>query len=92
MKIDFDVVGVVSDSDIESIIASTKIRRAGIPCEKFFTRNIKKQMKKSSNLGAVVIITNGKYAIKDMITGNQKDLDGDLVEAIRDVLENGYYE
>lgn len=92
MKIDIDIVGIVSDDDMENIIASTKLRRAGIPTETYFTRNIKKQMKKSANFGAVVIITNGKYVIKDMITGNQKDLEGDLVEAVCDVLENGYYE
>lgn len=89
---EYGIVGIISDDTTQCIITSTKLRRAGIPCETFFTRNIKKQFKKSSNLEAAVIIIDGNISIKDMLTGNQKELDGDLVEAVRDVLENGYYE
>lgn len=76
----------------EMIRVSTLIRRAGIPCETYFTGNIKKQMKKSADLEAVILILDDGTYIKDMLSGNQRPVMGDIVEEVRYVLTEGYYD
>lgn len=80
---------ITMDSNAKIGVA-TKLRLAGIPCETYFTGNIKKQMKKASDLEAVVLVLEDGTYIKDMLTGNQRPVTGDIVEAVRYVLYEGY--
>jgi len=86
------VVAVVTMDRLESIRVSNIIRRAGIPRETYFTGNIKKQMKKSSDLEAVILVQDGAIFIKDMLTGIQREVTGDLVKSVEYVLYYGYHE
>ena len=47
------VVSIVTMDKSSMCGIAAQIRRAGIPCETFFSGNIKKQMKKSVDLEAV---------------------------------------
>lgn len=86
------VVAVITMDSIQKIAVATRIRSAGIPCETYLTGNIKKQMKKASDLEAVVLILEDGIYIKDMLSGNQRPVEGDIVEAVKFVLWEGYYD
>lgn len=89
---EMETVAIVTMDRMAAVVKAAEIRRAGIACETYYTGNFKKQMARSSNFGAVVIVNDNGIEIKDMLTGVQRPLVGDLVEAVRDVLFNGYYE
>lgn len=86
------VVSVVTMDKTEMIRVATQIRRAGIPCETHFSGNIKKQMKKSADLEAVVLIMDDGIHIKDMLSGNQRPVSRGLIDELRYVLTEGYYD
>lgn len=86
------VVAVISPDPMKSVVIASNIRRAGIPCETYYTGNIKKQMKKAADLEAVILVFEDGLYIKDMLSGNQRKVDGDLVEAVEYVLTEGYYD
>lgn len=86
------VVAVITMDKTEMIRVATQIRRVGIPCETYFSGNIKKQMKKSVDLEAVVLIMDGGIYIKDMLSGIQRPVSQDLIDELRCVLTEGYYD
>lgn len=86
------VVSVVSMDRMAAVVAACKIRSENIPCDVFYTGNIKKQMQKSADFEAVVLILEDGTYVKDMITGIQRPLEGDLVKAVMHVLYEGYYD
>jgi len=86
------VVAVIADDMYKTLPYSSALRRAGITTETYFSNNIKKQMKKSVDLEAVVIIMNDVVSIRDMLSGNQRVVKGDVVAAVNYVLSEGYYD
>jgi hypothetical protein len=86
------IVAVISTDPIKSVIVATDIRRANIPCETYYISNIKKQMKKAADLEAVILILDDGLYIKDMLSGIQRKVEGNLIEAVNYVLTEGYYD
>jgi histidyl-tRNA synthetase len=86
------VVAVICSDPMRAVVVASEIRRANIPCETYYSTNIKKQMKKSADLEAVILVFDNGIYIKDMLSGNQRQVQGDLVDAVQYVLTEGYYD
>lgn len=91
-RIEDGLIAVIAADHMRAVIIATSLRAAGITTETFLSGGVKAQFKKAATAEALVIVRDDGVHIKDMLTDIQRPVAGDLVEAVRHVLFDGYHE